>query len=410
MKSFSFSICCCGVLTVAALIASAAEPEDGDQQNFREVAIGNALNQRNPQVHASGGYFAVSSNDDGTFSMDAMGTMDLLASKSLVDISPLAGVPLVTANFWKMPIKDLSPLKGSKLRELMLAFAEASDLLPLTGMPLTDLSLWGCNNLSDITPLKSMPIKNLNLEGVIAIRDLTPLDGMKLETLRLEANGIKRGIEVIRKMPSLKEINRMPAGEFWKKYDTDQPWRDQLRNAGIEFTSLNVSEAGKLSLGLSGKDPIQLEKLKDLPVVSLGISDSKVVDLTPLAGLQILDLALESSELTDLSPLRRMAFKSLWLECGRLKDLSPLIDTKLEYLTLKCPKVVDLSPIKKLPLKGLNIRHCGVTDLAPLREMSIEDLDFDMEQFPNARDILRKMPNLKRINFQDAADYFSEGK
>jgi hypothetical protein len=52
---------------------------------------------------------------------------------------------------------------------------------------------------------------------------LTPLDGMKLTFISITPKNIQKGMEVLRRMNSLKTIavglDALPADVFWKRYD-----------------------------------------------------------------------------------------------------------------------------------------------------------------------------------------------
>ncbi len=139
------------------------------------------------------------------------------------DISPLAGMPIQKLVIFGCPVKDLTVLKGMPLKSLWIGATNVADFSPLKGLPLTDLSLYS-SEISDLSLLEGMPLESLNIQVVDSdkISDLTPLKGMKLKHLVFDADTVTRGMDVIRTMKSLEEINRMPADEFWRKYDARQ--------------------------------------------------------------------------------------------------------------------------------------------------------------------------------------------
>ena len=139
------------------------------------------------------------------------------------DISPLARMPIQKLVIFGCPVKELKVLKGMPLKSLWIGATNVADFSPLKGLPLTDLSLYS-SEVSDLSPLEGMPLESLNIQvvGSGKIRDLTPLKGMKLKHLDFDADTVIRGMDFIRAMKSLKEINRMPAEEFWRKYDAQQ--------------------------------------------------------------------------------------------------------------------------------------------------------------------------------------------
>ena len=138
----------------------------------------------------------------------------------------------------KVPLNDLSALEFTRLKKLLIMGAGVTDISPLKHLPLTDLELW-CTDVSDISPLKGMHLKRLNIETSESSRvtDLSPLKGMELESLQFLANGVTKGIGIVRRMKSLKEINRMKPEEFWKEYDADAPAREMVAKAGLDLAT-----------------------------------------------------------------------------------------------------------------------------------------------------------------------------
>ena len=68
-----------------------------------------------------------------------------------------------------------------------------------------------------------LPLKGLGIDNT-GITDLTPLQGMELEDIRLTPRNIRRGLDILRDMKSLKTIGiaynqAWPAAEFWERYD-----------------------------------------------------------------------------------------------------------------------------------------------------------------------------------------------
>ncbi|MCX6866793.1 MAG: hypothetical protein NTV46_11375 [Verrucomicrobia bacterium] len=178
--------------------------------------------------------------------------LDLLACDDLKDISPVAGLKLKDVMLWKIdiedisplagmpiqklvifgcPVKDLTVLKGMPLKSLWIGATKVTDFSPLKNLPLTDLSLHS-SEVSNLSPLEGMPLESLNIRVTGKISDLTPLKGMKLKTLDFDSDTVTRGMDIIRDMKSLKEINRMPADEFWRNYDAQQIERKNKAEQG----------------------------------------------------------------------------------------------------------------------------------------------------------------------------------
>ena len=113
-------------------------------------------------------------------------------------------------------------LKGKSLTSLSFGTCTIKDLTALKGLPLRRLSLVDCRPFQDLKPLAGMPLISLELRGCDKLTDLTPLEGMKLRQLTFTPRAIKKGMDGIRRMKSLTQINGMPAAEFWMKYDAGE--------------------------------------------------------------------------------------------------------------------------------------------------------------------------------------------
>jgi eukaryotic-like serine/threonine-protein kinase len=333
---------------------------------------------------------------------------DLNLWKSNVkDLSPLAGMPIKTLVIFGCPVKDLSPLAGMPLEYAWIGATEARDFSPLKGAPLKDLNL-SVSAVTDLSFVKGMPLKSLDVSvtGEGRITDLTPLEGMQLEKLVFEADTVTKGMEILRGMKSLKQINGQPPEEFWLEYGAKTPVRDRLRQAGVSFHSLGVAEDGSLSLGLHGSEIKDLSVLKEFQVGYLDLGESVIRDLSPLKDLKTTTLLLDSSILDDLSSIRGTSLKVLSLGCPKVDDISPLKGLALKELYLRCPKVIDLSALQGMPLARLDIKKCGVRDLAPLKDIPLETLTLDMDRRPRGMEVLRAMKSLKQINYHEVEDFW----
>lgn len=339
--------------------------------------------------------------------LEIFGNMPMLADGKACDLSALAGLKIETAWFYKIPVKDLAPLKGSGLKSLSVLGAPISDLSPLAGLPLADLNVWQ-TGVSDLSPLKGIPLRNLNIDvnEFSRIRDLTPLAGMKLETLTFKANDVTKGIDIVRGMKSLGKINDAAPEDFWKIYDKQKAVREKVIQSGMVFSTLSVDPDGTCALWINGKELNDLSPIKGLPVTTLFINETTLKDLSPLRGLGLESLHIWRSRIEDLSPLSGMKLERLTIGSDQLADLSPLRGMRFAEASIQCPKVVDLSVLKGMPLVDLNLRGCGVTDLGFIEGMPLEFIHFDPERITKGREILRNMKTLKQINREDVDQYF----
>jgi hypothetical protein len=165
----------------------------------------------------------------------------------LADISALRGMPLQKLYLSRTRVENLGPLRGAPLEELNLLGARVKDLSPLAECPLKMLWLTGCpvadigplrrvplvsltlqdTRVADLSPLANHPLQRLHIGGT-EVTDLTPLGSLGLTRLIFTPSKIKKGLDVVRKMPSLQELgtrfddtadDKMPPAAFWTAYD-----------------------------------------------------------------------------------------------------------------------------------------------------------------------------------------------
>ncbi|MBM4155696.1 MAG: hypothetical protein FJ221_11815 [Lentisphaerae bacterium] len=194
----------------------------------------------------------------------------ILSYTCVSDLSPLRDMPLETAAFYNSPIVDLSPLTGSPLDTLRLVFTRVRNLDSLRTLRLTSLTLDG-SPVTDLTPLRGMPLKLLNIHGTL-VPDLGPLAGMPLTSLYCGSTPVNdlsplrnlplRSLEVwpdqvappanaalLRSMKTLETINGLPAAEFWKLADAGK--LPEVRAAVAE----SAEEAGGAAPAAALKQP-----------------------------------------------------------------------------------------------------------------------------------------------------------
>jgi len=120
-------------------------------------------------------------------------------------------------------LTSLAGLKGGSLRTLNIVnCGELRSLKGLAGSSSTNLSVKDCPKLSDISDLKELPVTSLSFVGCDEVRDVSALEGMKLVDVRLPVK-VEKGLDVLRKMPSLVQINGISAAGFWRAQDASEP-------------------------------------------------------------------------------------------------------------------------------------------------------------------------------------------
>ena len=108
-----------------------------------------------------------------------------LSHAVIQDLKPLAGMPLETLNLEATPVMDLNPLRDLPLAILRLSSTRVRDLGPLKNSKIEQLYLGGCRGVKDLAPLRGLPLQTLALNGT-GISDLAPLTQSPLRELNLE--------------------------------------------------------------------------------------------------------------------------------------------------------------------------------------------------------------------------------
>ena len=152
-----------------------------------------------------------------------------LSNTKVENLGPLRGAPLTDLNLLGTRVKDLSPLTESPtIKMLWLTDAPVKDIKPLGQVPLVSLTLENCP-VDDLSPLAGHPLQRLHIAGT-HVTDLSPLGQTQLSRLIFTPRRIQKGMDVIRQMPTLRELgtqfndagdDRGPPNVFWEKYDKD---------------------------------------------------------------------------------------------------------------------------------------------------------------------------------------------
>lgn len=331
------------------------------------------------------------------FSMDAEGRVRLegLAGRSdVMDLEPLAGMPISRLDLSRTRVVDLSPLKGMPLVWLDLAGTQVRNLEPLVGIGITRLNLAG-TPMEDLGPLSHMPLDELDLTGTKAV-DLGPLANSPLQSLDLTGTPVDN-LESLKELPlttlslnstrvsDLAPLAGMPLNELDL---TGTPVSDLhplkgsalsvLRLAGTKVHDLGPLAGQKLTiLTLDRTRVSELGPLKGMPLRSISIVGTAVADLSPLRGCALVSLDLSGLTVSDLAPLASLPLASLNLSRTSVSNLQSLAPLRLSSLSLADTRVGDLTPLKGMPLTSLDLSRCPVTNLQPLRGCPLASLVLD---------------------------------
>jgi hypothetical protein len=117
----------------------------------------------------------------------------------LADLSPLKDMTaLEELQLGGTEVKDLSPLKGLKIKRLELCSTRVADIRLLSGMPLESLDISN-TKIADLSLLKGKPLTVLQINGS-QVKDLRPLEGLALRYLNCRNTAV-RSFDPLKKMP-----------------------------------------------------------------------------------------------------------------------------------------------------------------------------------------------------------------
>ena len=328
-----------------------------------------------------------------------------VADLSVVDLSPLRGMPLVSVDVSKNPhIKDLGPLADSPLESFYAQNAmDLANLSPLKGKKLRVIDLRG-TSVHDLSPLTGMPLQTVSLDGV-GISDLTPLRGSKLTSLFL--NGTK--------VTDLSPLAGQPL-EHLDMAGTQVSSLDPVGNAPISYLRIDSPfDLGSLRahrlrtlyvLGGMFDHPEELAKMTDLEVVVLPPAFNDPSPLRNLPYLRKIDFpenaGMPVEQLEDAANFFRIydapevrAVRNALVKCGlhgvplrnvnvdpsgRLRvdldrmsigNLASLHGLPINELDIQGNPVPDIEALRRMPLDTLCLAFTKVADLAPVRGMPL---------------------------------------
>ena len=124
----------------------------------------------------------------------------------LVDLTPLAELPLEELDCRWTGVEDLRPLAHLPLKVLRCANTRVTDLTPLQGMALIELDI-AATQVRDVSVLKGMPLTALRCE-LTPLRDLEPLRNAPLKTLWCDPRALRS--ELVRSWEKIETINGQP--------------------------------------------------------------------------------------------------------------------------------------------------------------------------------------------------------
>jgi tetratricopeptide (TPR) repeat protein len=344
--------------------------------------------------------------------------LTLSGCKNIRDLSPLRGLRLKELNLGGTVISNLEPLRGMPLESLDLSETLVSDLEPLTGMRLKRLQLNHAERMKELAPLRGMPLSRLECSSTQVV-DFSPLVGAPLETLTM-AGSTATDLSFLQRLP-LKSLDI-----------------DNCRNLRGLHVLFDIKTLEFLRMTSALKDyPIpeivavaSLQALPNLKSVRFGQGTAGTIRSNAEFWTEvdrILRFREALAKVTSGAEGRpffdRQIDGTWWISFEGLpvRNIASLKGFPISYLNLQFTKVSDLSPIYGMPLKTLLLTDQNITDLQFLTEFELESLWLGsrsrpgLDLAPLARietltnillppeprnlEALKKLPRLERISF-----------
>lgn len=254
--------------------------------------------------------------------------LDLGLCPDVVDLAPLAGMPLETLLLEGSGAKDFAVLRNLPLARLNASDTALRELALLRNLPLIDLAVAG-NEVGSLRALRGQALQKLNV-AYNRITDLSPLNGMPLRHLRLDGNPVQ----------DLSPLSGMP----------------------LRFLSFRKAQVASLT------------PLTGMPLQTLDCGENRITDLSPLSGMPLRNLWLSRNRVTDLEPLQNLPLFELSIANTPVRDLASLAALPLSKLNCSDTQVEDLSPLAATRIKHLYCNRVPVTDLRPLAPLPLSTL------------------------------------
>lgn len=180
---------------------------------------------------------------------------------------------IVAAEFPNCGLKDLSPLRGLKLKALDLSGNPVREIRHLRGMPLVRLFL-EFTLVEKLDELVDAQLVELRLNGS-PVQSLNGLEGQPLENLYAVGTQINN-------------VNALSKSNLRQLWLTESPVADLSPLAGLPLVSLTIHQTLVEDLSFVRKLPL---------IQRLHIGETLIADLTPLRGLNLTRLVFTPSRI-----------------------------------------------------------------------------------------------------------------
>ncbi len=250
-------------------------------------------------------------------------SLKLSGNSKLLNISPLAELPLTSLDLGSTSVSDIRVLKKMPLKRLSLANTGVKNLRTLANSGITHLDISN-TKVNSLQAIAELPLVSLRIAG-IPVTDLSDLETVGLKRLTIDSD---------------------QTASFYALINLTL---DHLSIINAKSSDVRIlKKTGLMSLELHGRHLKNLDELKEMPLKML---------------------SLVATDIQDLSPLSGMPLESLRIYKGKIKEINVISTLMLEELTLeKCYYIQDLTPIAECPTLERVLVPSHVRDIDFLRD------------------------------------------
>lgn len=339
--------------------------------------------------------------------------IDMCRIAAVRDLAPLAGLPITELILFRTSVENLDPLRGMPLRNINLyECRELKDISGLYGAPLETFYMF-LTKVDDISALAKSPLKTVRILSC-QVADISVLKGMKIEALDicdtpvtdisvlkdmpLRELGIRCGrgglkdVSVLKTLPGLERLI-LPSGlgdiEFLRDFKKLRVLTDKATNMHhvtdeqtpeVFWRERDAARTTGNVPSHTGVKTAVMEPVKEkdagkwVEILNSRKPDSKASWNARLGGLFG---NFHARKLEDVEFLAGIPFSALNLSQNNIKSIAPLAGMPLKELIANGVLLENLSPLTGLPLVRISLKGCPVSDLTPLAGLPLREINLE---------------------------------
>jgi Leucine-rich repeat (LRR) protein len=273
------------------------------------------------------------------------------------DLTPLAGLPLVSLKMSHTKLVSAEPIKSMmSLKHLSLTQCPLKDIKPLQALQLESIDLSG-TRVFEFSHITRMPLKSFAANST-ALKNPSFLRGMHLESVSLADTPVY-DFSVLAQMP-IKALN--VSDTQFKYLEPFKKWPlKTLRANNSKITNLRTlnSFAKTLTvLELNNVKAAQFDAMANLnKLTHLSLADTQFSDPALLSSMKLVSLNLNRTKVDSIDALNPGALKVLRIEDTDVDSIATLQGCELDRFYCKGAPIKNYRPIYGAPIRYMSINR-----------------------------------------------------